>query len=313
MTIRTKHFWLLIGLTLSFPIQVSAQKTRPPIIDMHLHAQDLWAEPEQDAGDTFGPVFGQRKLGILAAKSTEDLQQKTLAAMDQYNIIMAVISGPHAESYRSNQPSRILASPLLVGVDEPVNSLRDAFNSGRYQALAEFAPQYSGFAPNAVELDPYFALAEELDIPVGIHIGLGPPGIANDGQSKYRMRLSNALLLEEVLVKHPDLRLYVMHAGWPLLDNMVGLMYAFPQVYVDIAVINWYLPKKEFYSYFRRLVDAGFSKRIMFGSDQMVWPDAIGQAIETVESAPFLSDKQRRDIMCRNAMTFLRLDETVCK
>ena len=310
---RAKPFWLLIGLTLSFPVQASAQETRLPIIDMHLHAQDLWAEPEQDADDTFGPVFGQRKLGIPAAKSTEDLQQKTLAAMDRYNIIMAVVSGPHAESYRRNQPSRILASPLISGVGEPVTSLRDAFNSGRYQALAEFAPQYSGLAPNAAVLGPYFALAEELDIPLGIHIGLGPPGIANDGKSKYRMALSDALLLEEVLIKHPDLRLYVMHAGWPLLDDMVGLMYAFPQVYVDIAVINWYVPTEEFYSYFKRLVDAGFSKRIMFGSDQMVWPDAIGRAIETVESAPFLSDEQRRDIMCRNAMTFLRLDETVCR
>jgi hypothetical protein len=280
---------------------------------MHLHAQDLWAEPEQDAGDTFGPVFGQRQMGILAARSTEDLQQKTLAAMDRYNIIMAVVSGPHAESYRSNQPSRFLASPLLTGVEEPVNSLRDAFNSGRYQALAEFAPQYSGFAPNAAELDGYFGLAEELDIPVGIHMGLGPPGTANSEYPNYRTMLSNALLLEDVLVKYPKLRLYVMHAGWPLLDDMVGLMHAFPQVYVDIAVINWYLPTEEFYSYFKRLVDAGFSKRIMFGSDQMVWPDAIGKAIETVESAPFLSDEQGRDIMCRNAMIFLRLDETVCK
>ena len=233
--------------------------------------------------------------------------------MDQYNIIMAVVSGPHAESYRSNQPLRILASPVLHGVDEPVNSLRDAFNSGRYQALAEFAPQYSGLAPNAAELDPYFALAEELDIPVGIHMGLGPPGVANQRWPKYRMMLSNALLLEDVLVKYPKLRLYVMHAGWPLLDEMVGLLYAFPQVYIDIAVINWGLPKEEFYRYFKRLVDAGFSKRIMYGSDQMVWPDAIGRAIETVESAPFLSDQQRRDIMCRNAMTFLRLEKTVCQ
>ena len=317
MTIRTKHYWLLIGLTLSFSIQAPAQESRLPIIDVHLHANDFdtwnWAQPGQDVGDVFGPVFDQQKTGILAARSTEDLQQKTLAAMDQYNIVFGIVSGPLAESYRRNRPSRLLASPTLYEYDVPVNSLRDAFKSGRYQALAEFDPQYAGFAPNAAELDPYFALAEEFDIPIGIHIGLGPPGIANDGQSKYRMRLSNALLLEEVLIKHPDLRLYVMHAGWPLLDNMVGLMYAFPQVYVDIAVINWYLPKKEFYSYFERLVDAGFSKRIMFGSDQMVWPDAIGRAIETVESAPFLSETQRRDIMCRNAMTFLRLDKTVCQ
>jgi len=316
MAERTKLCCFLIGLILSFAVQTLAQDIRPPIIDMHLHAWDFdllgWAQPEQDVADAFGPVFDRQKTGILAARSTEDLQQQTLIAMDRHNIVFGVVSGPHAESYRRNRPSRLLASPLIGGVDEPVDSLRDAFNAGQYQALAEFAPQYSGFAPNAAEIDPYFALAEELDIPVGIHIGLGPPGVANRGSPNYRMSLSSALLLEDVLVKHPDLRLYVMHAGWPLLDDMVALMYAFPQVYVDIAFINWYLPTEEFYSYFQRLVDAGFSKRIMFGSDQIAWPDAIGRAIETVESAPFLSDEQRGDIMCRNAMTFLRLDEVVC-
>jgi len=309
----------LLLLTVLLTASISAladDHDRLPIIDMHLHALDLetwgWAEPGQDAGDAFGPVFEQQKTGILAARSTKDLQQKTLSAMDEYNIVLGIVSGPLAENYRRTEPERFLASPLLGGVNETVGALRDAFSMGRYQALAEFAPQYSGIAPNAAELDPYFALAEELDIPVGIHVGLGPPGIANSGQSDYRMKLSNALLLEDVLIKHPKLRLYVMHAGWPMLDDMVALMYAFPQVYLDIAVIDWYVPKEEFYYYFQRLVDAGFSKRIMFGSDQMAWPDAIGRAIETVELAPFLSEEQRRDIMCRNAMTFLRLDETVC-
>ena len=308
----------LLGLILTLASHSVAQDTRPPIIDMHLHALDLdlWggglAQPEQDVDDVFAQVFDRQKTGILAARSTEDLQQKTIDAMDEFNIVFGVISGPLAESYQRDRPSRLLTSPALGGVEEPVNILRDAFTSGKYQALAEFMPQYSGLAPDAPELEPYFALAEELDIPVGIHIGLGPPGSAYIGAPNYRMALSNALLLEDVLVKHPDLRLYVMHAGWPLLDEMVGLMYAFPQVYVDIAVINWYLPRKEFYSYFQRLVNAGFSNRIMFGSDQMVWPDSIGKAIETVEAAPFLSDDQRRDIMCRNAMTFLRLDKTVC-
>jgi predicted TIM-barrel fold metal-dependent hydrolase len=207
----------------------------------------------------------------------------------------------------------MLASPLLFGVDMLASSLRDAFDSARYQALAEFAPQFSGLAPDAVELDPVFALAEELDVPMGIYMGLGPPGITSSAYPDFRMMHSNALLLEDVLVRHPKLRLYVMHAGWPLLDEMVALMHAFPDVHVDISVLNWYLPKKEFYSYLQRLVDAEFSKRIMFGSDQMVWPDAIGRAIETVESAPFLSDEQRRDIMCGNAMRFLRLDERICQ
>ena len=57
------------------------------------------------------------------------------------------------------------------------------------------------------------------------------------------------------------------------------------------------------------LVDAGFQKRIMFGSDQMIWPEAIRIAIETVEGADFLSAEQKRDIFYYNAARFLRLTD----
>jgi len=127
------------------------------------------------------------------------------------------------------------------------------------------------------------------------------------------MTLSNPLLLEEVLIRHPNLRLYVMHAGWPMLDDMLGLLHAHPQVYVDISVINWALPREEFHTYLKRLVQAGFAERVMFGSDHMYWPQAITKAIEAIESAPFLTPMQKRDIFYNNAARFLRLDSEVAK
>ena len=45
----------------------------------------------------------------------------------------------------------------------------------------------------------------------------------------------------------------------------------------------------------------------MFGTDQMQWPDAIGMAIEVIESAKSLTEEQRRDIFYNNAARFLRL------
>src|SRR3989454_6563092 len=42
----------------------------------------------------------------------------------------------------------------------------------------------------------------------------GPPGAAYLATPRYRASLSNPLLLEETLIRHPKLRLYVMHAGW---------------------------------------------------------------------------------------------------
>lgn len=63
------------------------------------------------------------------------------------------------------------------------------------------------------------------------------------------------------------------------------------------------------YGALRRLVDAGFGKRIMFGSDQMIWPQAIGIGIDTIEHADFLTTEQKRDILYNNAARFLRLSK----
>lgn len=81
---------------------------------------------------------------------------------------------------------------------------------------------------------------------------------------------SNPLQLEDVIVKFPDLKLYIMHGGWPYVDDIKVLMYAHPNVYVDIAVMNWILPQEEFYAYLKSLIRSGFDDRIMYGSDQIV-------------------------------------------
>ena len=86
-------------------------------------------------------------------------------------------------------------------------------------------------------------------------------------------------------------------------------MSVYPQVYADLATINWIIPREEFHDYLRGLIRAGFEKRIMFGSDQMMWPEAIGMAIEGIEAATFLSQEQKRDIFFNNAARFLRLQE----
>lgn len=138
--------------------------------------------------------------------------------------------------------------------------------------------------------------------------GPGPPGSPYlPDTSRYRAHLHSALLLEEALIRHPRLRLYIMHAGWPMIDDLVAVLYAHPQVHVDVGVISFILPRSEFHHYLQRIVEAGFVKRVMFGSDQMNWPAAIERAIQGIETAPFLSREEKRDILFHNAARFLRL------
>ena len=297
----------LAGSSCSRPAatQTAASKRRPPVIDMHLHAFRLTdgSPPPEN------PVTGRPST----ARTSAELRDASLAALERYNIVKAVASGP-AETvaqWRAAAPDRILVG-AFVDEENPLPDLavlRADIRAGRVHVLGELALQYRGMAPNDPRLEPYYALAEELGIPVGIHTGIGPPGTPYlPCCPHFRVTLGNPILVEEVLVRHPRLRLYLMHGGAPYLQETKAIMSVYPQVYTDLAVINWILPREEFHSYLRELMRAGFGKRLLFGSDQMFWPEAIGMAVEGIESATFLTEEEKRDIFYNNAVRFLGLE-----
>jgi predicted TIM-barrel fold metal-dependent hydrolase len=298
-------------MVVAFCLDSAAAKTgndtpRPPIIDMHLHAYRL------DDGEppAVNPVTGRPS----AARTSAELRDMTLAELERYNIVKAVVSGPPemVGQWREVAPDRIMVG---AWVDETsplpdLAKLRAEMQAGRVQVLGELILQMRGMAPNDPRMEPYYALAEEMDIPVGLHTGTGPAGTPYEPCCpNFRVTLGNPTLVEEVLIRHPRLRIYLMHGGWPYLQETKAILSVYPQVYVDLATINWIIPREDFHGYLRELVRAGFGKRLLFGSDQMVWPEAIGMAIEGIESAAFLTEEQKRDIFYNNAVRFLKLEE----
>lgn len=315
---------------LFFPVVIFAQG-RAPIIDMHMHALGAadqgpppmamctpiadfpaWDPGKSSYGEVFMGIFKNPpcKNPVWSPKTDEALQNETLAAMKKLNVI-GVLSGTvdKVAIWRKSAPERFIpALAFQLGEDKiSPEDLRKLNKEGQLAVFGEITNQYAGIAPDDPRMEPYWTIAEELDVPVGIHIGTGPPGVIYLGNKDYRARLHSALTIEEVLVKHPKLRVYIMHAGYPKLDDMLAVLYAHPQVYVDVGVIVYTQPPTAFYAYLKAIVDAGFSKRVMFGSDQMVWPGVIERSIKVIEKAPFLSAAQKRDILYNNAARFLRL------
>jgi len=320
--------------------QLMAQKRPLPVIDMHLHA--LHANDQGPAPLSIGAPF--RDLGIndprdnfrdvfmkalktkmwadnyITSPSTDDsLRQMTLSIL-QRNNVYAVTSGDiqTVREWRNKLPHRIISSVdwtfgLSARTGLTADSLEKLFKTGEFSVFGEVSIQYEGYSASDSAFEPYLAMAERLDIPIGIHVGCGPPGAPYIFARNYRAKLHSPLLLEEALLRHPRLRVYAMHAGWPMLDDMLATLYTHPQLYVDLGAICYMIPKKEFYFYLERLVNAGFSKRIMFGSDNMVWPQAIEIGIDAINKAPFLTVGQKRDILFNNAARFLRLTEKEIK
>ncbi|HUQ32043.1 MAG TPA: amidohydrolase family protein [Pyrinomonadaceae bacterium] len=299
---------VLVLFSSSLTFAQGTQQRSEPIIDMHMHADpsDQFTHPNPN------PVTGKDP----SFKNESEHMRATFEAMRRHNIVKGVVSGPLevVRRWYDAAPARVIASPYFEGrPDNPLpdmDALRSAYAAGWLRAMGEIGAQYAGLPADDPKLEPYFALAEKLDIPVGLHTGLGPPGTSyRPGLGNFRVTLGSPKLLENVLVRHPKLRLYIMHGGWPYLEDTKAIMLTYPQVHADLAVIDWIIPREEFHEYLRGLMRAGLGKQLMFGSDQMRWPEAIGMAIEGIESASFLTPAQKRDIFYNNAARFLGLDK----
>lgn len=251
-----ENILLLAGAIVSLAAPARRETPAPPppdrIIDMHLHA--MATDPRWEARID-NPVTGRK----MTATDEAAHREATFAAMKRTRIVKAMVSGDYAAVLRWKQaaPDRVLVG---YSFDDPATLdlalLRKEHAAGRLDAIGEVGVQYEGIAPNDPRMEPIYALAEELDIPLALHLHPGPPGAAFIGFPKVRPSLGNPLLLEDVLVRHPNLRLYIMHAGWPFLDEMMALLYANPSVHVDLGVIDWTQPRKEFHRYLRGLVEA---------------------------------------------------------
>ncbi len=290
-------------------VQEIDNQKRLPIIDMHMHAPNEMPLTPEGLPQPWQEICmpKPRAAHPPMAKTGEDILRLTLEVMDKHNIVKAVVSDSLENVYKwkAASPERFLAGPLIKDpTDFDISVLREEYSSGQLDIMGEIASIYVGTPPNDPSLEPFFSLAEEFDVPVLIHCqGTG------GRNSKFRISAGHPLLLEEVLVSHPNLRIYLENSGFPFLDETISLMYRYPNVYGDLSTGTWIYPRTAIHRYLKDLIDAGLGTRLMFGSDSMAWPEVIGEAIDTIESADFLTKDQKRDIFYNNAVRFLRLDE----
>lgn len=330
----SKALQALVFLSITTASPAAGQDSAPgpdryegTVIDVHLHAFPAdgngppggeicvgpAAELRYDPATPWPEFFGRRMFEppcadpMVGALIDEDVLVGTLEQMRKYKVrgILSSSDGEFAKWDAAAPSLFIRGFEFAPGAAHPsAEALGAMFASGTIGALAEVASQYDGVLADDPALEPYFRAAEEHDIPVGIHIGVGPPGTPLLAPG---YRLQSPTRLESVLRAHPRLRVYAMHAGYPFIAEMKAMLYAFPQLYVDTGVLQMSIPRAEYYAYLEELVRAGYGDRIMFGSDQMNWPGLIGEGIDAINDAPFLSYDQKKAILHDNAARFLRM------
>jgi hypothetical protein len=216
---------------------------------------------------------------------------------------------------RNNQAPEYWCFPSTRGwVD--LAWLEKMIGAGEIEAIHEVLPNYNGIPVDDPRYAPYFELAAKYDIPVGIHSQRGPgptnPPRSNSGCCPgFDSAAGDPANLRAVLDRHPRLRVWIQHVGAgsptepPYWEETLALLRDYPTVHLDMAIANSLMPADVHEAALKRLVDAGFADRIMFGSDNM----SVATSESRLDSIAWLTDAQRAAIRRGNAIRFFRLGE----
>jgi predicted TIM-barrel fold metal-dependent hydrolase len=274
------------------------------VFDVQLHAYDSVEVFEKASQADYAPHHRTARGFVQTA---EEQLGETLAFMQRAGVRMGVISGSNeaVQQWRQRHPGKFLAGyrpdPSL---DDHVSGAQDfarEASEGKWHTLGELALPYASRALNDRSLFPYYEVCQRLNLPVAFHCGLDGPNPQKLFSPAFRVELGDPLLLQDIFMAFPDLKVIIMHMGWPFFDHALYMLYAYPTVYVDLGVVNWLLGPSILRRMIVETIETVGADRILFGSDQMAWPQMIPVAVAATSGADYLTEEQKRAILWANA------------
>ncbi|WP_228851754.1 amidohydrolase family protein [Aegicerativicinus sediminis] len=282
----------IVYLILLFPMLFQAQDGVKPIIDVHLHGYTK---------RTYQSTYG-------APSNYEDFKSRIREQFKKYNIVYAVKSGGEYDTDLEEKMLKGYESNNFPKFDTV--QFKKQIEEGKIQVWGEFLPMFNGLQITDPGFAPYLKICEREGIPIALHTGSGPPGISNR-YKKIRLSLGDPLLVEEVLIIYPKLKIYLMHSGGVFYEHALALMELYPQLYCGLGALLW-VPtgRTSLYAeeFLLKAKKANLIDKVMFGSDAMYWPENIQKSIEKLNEFDFLNEEDKRKIFYENAVRFFELD-----
>jgi predicted TIM-barrel fold metal-dependent hydrolase len=256
---------------------------------------------------------GKARNGFESSKTTKEHLEQTVQKMNQHKIEYAVICGTIESIERYTKADRRFIPGYQDYEDTliPVKQFEEYVQSGKIKMFGEVMAVYKGRTLTDSMYQPYLAICEKYGVPVAYHSGGSFPNAQQLGWPKYRIALGDPFLIEDVLVKYPKLKLYLMHAGENFYENALRMMDGYPNLYADLGVALWLHPLTKDYGtkFLKSAKEYGFLDRVLFGSDQMVWPEAITSSIVFLKAIDFLTEAEKEMILYKNAKKFLGIKD----
>lgn len=271
------------------------------IVDFHVHTA-YYETTTKAYDDLIKRGWGERTEWMIQTYSSPE---GFLGLMDESGIDYAVILAELAPITTGIADNEYVAefcakSPRLIPFASinPYTSTRPAKELERlvrdqgFRGLKLY-PTYQHYYPNDAHIYPLYAKAQELGIPVSLHIG---SSIFAGARIKY----GDPIYMDDVAVDFPELALLMCHSGRPFwYDKAFALARLHENLYMEVAG----LPPQRLLDYFPEL--ERLAHKVIYGSD---WPGipTIRENIQAVKDLE-ISEDSKGKILGENAARLLNL------
>lgn len=242
-------------------------------IDIHSHAEVSCRQPEDpimaefnDAATTYFNVdpkrptiqetidyYRARKIAFVmftvdceAGTGIRRISNEEIAEAAQENsdIMMAFASiDPHKSKFGALEARRLIEDYGVKGF--------------------KFHPPIQNFDPYDRMAWPLYEVISEYKLPVIFHTGHSGMGTGMRGGGGIRLKYGNPMLIDDVAVDFPDMKIILAHPSWPWTDEALSMALHKPNVFIDLS--GW-LPKY-FPPQIIKYTNTQLRHKMLFGSD----------------------------------------------
>jgi predicted TIM-barrel fold metal-dependent hydrolase len=255
------------------------------IVDTHCHVFEYgkgWsariARIYLEAGLARMPVWWDPTRTWRAEDQHVDVD-RLVGHMDQAGVATSIVFGVTARPYDcmtaaddvaaavARHPGRLVPFHVVdpLGGAAARRECERAVRGLGFRGL-KILPAYSHMALDDPRLYPFYALAEDWDVPVVVHTGSTRP-------AEVRLAWQEPVLLDAVGAAFPGLRLWLAHGGMHRYLDAFNVLYKYPNMAADLSFWGRFPP----HYLAQALVAAkqtGVLDRLMWGTDYPFWGQA---------------------------------------
>ena len=258
--------------------------------DVHLHLSKYW----EDVPNTlYRPDLPFTVDGLLAEMDANGIEAGVLLQLESAPSVEETLR-EGAELLEQSR-GRLLRTSTV----DPTRGDREVEHAIRlWEATPDLKaiklyPGYRHFYPHDARLKPVYRFAAARGLPVMIHQG---DTLDSDGLIKF----ARPIEVDEVAVRHRDVRFVLCHMGNPWIEEAAEVVYKNENVYCDTSGLLW-SPRLPYYERMmeraqRRVQNAiatiGDCRRVLYGSD---WPlESLQIATKLIDGLDLpAADKER--------------------